>query len=87
VDAYVFDQKRILSAVRQTDRQVKSGHYVKNEDMKDWLLSSGTEHDRRFQSVPAESNTMTKRCASKIVWSALARTPLREIRLLRIFSS
>ena len=28
---------------RHADRQVKSGHYVKQEDMKAWLLSWGTE--------------------------------------------
>jgi predicted transcriptional regulator len=30
---------------RQADRQVKSGHYVKQEDMKAWLLSWGTEQE------------------------------------------
>jgi predicted transcriptional regulator len=45
VESYVADQERILSEVRQADRQVKSGHYVKNEDMKAWLLSWGTEHE------------------------------------------
>ena len=45
VEAYVSDQERMLAEVRQADRQVKSGHYVKNEDMKAWLLSWGTEHE------------------------------------------
>jgi hypothetical protein len=31
--------------MRQADRQVESGHYVKQEDMKAWLLSSGTVHE------------------------------------------
>jgi predicted transcriptional regulator len=35
----------MLAEVRQADRQVKSGHYIKNEDMKAWLLSWGTEHE------------------------------------------
>src|SRR6202047_3028168 len=39
VEVYVSDQERMLAEVRQADRQVKSGHYVKNEDMKAWLLS------------------------------------------------
>ncbi len=39
------DQERMLAVVRQADRQVKSGHCVKNEDMKAWLLSWGTEHE------------------------------------------
>jgi hypothetical protein len=30
---------------RQADRQVESGHYVKHEDMKAWLLSWGTGHE------------------------------------------
>jgi predicted transcriptional regulator len=45
VEAYVSDQERMLAEVRQADRQVKTGHYIKNEDMKAWLLSWGTEHE------------------------------------------
>jgi predicted transcriptional regulator len=45
VEAYVADHERMLAEVRQADRQVKSGHYVKNEDMKAWLLSWGTDHE------------------------------------------
>jgi predicted transcriptional regulator len=45
VEVYVSDQERMLAEVRQADRQVKSGHYIKNEDMKAWLLSWGTEHE------------------------------------------
>src|SRR5271155_3866689 len=45
VEAYVADQERMLAETRQADRQVKSGHYVKQEDMKAWLLSWGTEHE------------------------------------------
>ncbi len=45
VEAYVSDQERILAEIRQADRQVKSGHYIKNEDMKAWLLSWGTDHE------------------------------------------
>lgn len=45
VEAYVSDQERMLAEVRQADRQVQLGHYVKNEDMKAWLLSWGTEHE------------------------------------------
>ncbi len=42
VESYVADQERMLSEVRQGERQVASGHYVKHEDMKAWLLSWGT---------------------------------------------
>ncbi len=45
VEVYVSDQERMLGEVRQADRQVKSGHYIKNEDMKAWLLSWGTDHE------------------------------------------
>ena len=43
VEVYVSDQERMLGEVRQADRQVKSGHYIKSEDMKAWLLSWGTD--------------------------------------------
>jgi len=45
VESYVADQERLLAELRQADRQVKSGHYVKHEDMKAWLLSWGTDHE------------------------------------------
>jgi len=45
VEAYVSDQERMLAEVRQADRQVKAGHYIKNEDMKAWLLSWRTERE------------------------------------------
>ena len=45
VEAYVSDQERMLAEVGQAGRQVKAGHYVRNEDMKAWLLSWGTEHE------------------------------------------
>jgi predicted transcriptional regulator len=45
VESYVADQERMLAEMRQSDRQVKSGHYVRHEDMKAWLLSWGTERE------------------------------------------
>jgi predicted transcriptional regulator len=45
VESYVADQERMLAEVEQADRQVKSGHYIKREDMKAWLLSWGTGHE------------------------------------------
>ena len=45
VEAYVADQERLLAESRQAERQVKSGHYIKHEEMKAWLLSWGTEHE------------------------------------------
>ena len=45
VESYVADQERMLAETRQGDRQVKSGHYIRHEDMKAWLLSWGTDHE------------------------------------------
>jgi RHH-type transcriptional regulator, rel operon repressor / antitoxin RelB len=45
VESYVADQERMLAETRQADRQVKSGHYVKHQDMKAWLLSWGTDRE------------------------------------------
>jgi predicted transcriptional regulator len=45
VESYVADQERMLGEIRQADRQVKSGHYVRHEDMKAWLLSWGTDRE------------------------------------------
>jgi len=42
---YVSDQQRMLADVRQADRQLKAGHFVKHEGMKAWLLSWGTDHE------------------------------------------
>ena len=43
VDSYVADQERLRAEVRQADRQVTTGHYIRHEDMKAWLLSWGTD--------------------------------------------
>jgi predicted transcriptional regulator len=45
VESYVADQERIRSEIRQATRQVESGHYVRDADMKAWLLSWGTDHE------------------------------------------
>jgi predicted transcriptional regulator len=45
VESYVADQDRIAAEIREADRQVKSGHYVRDEDMKAWLLSWGTNRE------------------------------------------
>ncbi|NDQ57893.1 MAG: hypothetical protein GZ088_12550 [Acidipila sp.] len=45
VESYVADQERMLGEIRQADRQVKSGHYIRHEDMKAWLLSWGTNRE------------------------------------------
>jgi predicted transcriptional regulator len=45
VESYVADQERMLAEIRESDREVKSGHYIKHEDMKAWLLSWGTNRE------------------------------------------
>lgn len=45
VESYVADQERMLAEVRQAERQVKSGHYIRHEAMKAWLLSWGTNRE------------------------------------------
>jgi len=45
VESYVADQERLLAEIRQSDRQFKSGHYIRHEDMRAWLLSWGTDHE------------------------------------------
>ena len=45
VESYVADQERMLAEIRQAERQVELGHYIRHEDMKAWLLSWGTEHE------------------------------------------
>ena len=46
VESYVANQERMLAELRQADREVTSGHYVKHEDMKAWLLSWGTDREQ-----------------------------------------
>ena len=38
-------EEKMLAELRQADRQVTSGHYIRHEDMKAWLLSWGTDHE------------------------------------------
>ena len=45
VESYVADQERMLADIRRADGQVKSGHYIRHEDMKAWLLSWGTDRE------------------------------------------
>ena len=45
VESYVADQERLMAEIRLSDRELKSGHYVRHEDMKAWLLSWGTDHE------------------------------------------
>ena len=45
VESYVTDQEKMLAEIRQADRQVKGGHYIKHRDMKAWLLSWGTDRE------------------------------------------
>ena len=35
----------MMAELRHSDRQVKSGHYIRHGDMKAWLLSWGANHE------------------------------------------
>jgi hypothetical protein len=39
------NREEMLAEINQADRQIKSGHYIKDEDMKRWLLSWGTDRE------------------------------------------
>jgi len=45
VESYVNDQQRLRADIRLADNQLKSGHYIRQEDMKAWLLSWGTRNE------------------------------------------
>jgi len=45
VESYVADQERMLAEIRKADRHLKSGHYIRHDDMKAWLLSWGTANE------------------------------------------
>jgi len=45
VESYVADQERLMAETRLAERHAKSGHYVRHEDMKAWLLSWGTARE------------------------------------------
>lgn len=45
VESYIADQESMRAEIRQADRQVKAGHYIRHADMKAWLLSWGTSHE------------------------------------------
>jgi len=39
------ETKKRLAELRLRERQVESGHYIRHEDMKAWLLSWGTANE------------------------------------------
>ena len=45
VESYIADEQRLLAEVRDAEREVAAGHYIKHEDMKAWLLSWGTDRE------------------------------------------
>ena len=45
VESYVADQERLLAEIREAECEIANGHYVKDEDMRAWLLSWGTDHE------------------------------------------
>ena len=45
VESYVADQERLAAEIRAADRDVATGHYIRHEDMKAWLLTWGTDRE------------------------------------------
>src|SRR5574337_330448 len=45
VESYVSDQEHLLAELRQADRDVRNGHFVRDEDMRAWLLSWWTDNE------------------------------------------
>jgi len=41
----IAEQEKLRAEIREAERQVRVGHYVRHEDMKAWLLSWGTKHE------------------------------------------
>jgi predicted transcriptional regulator len=45
VETYIADQERLQAELRLADREVTAGHYIRDEDMRAWLLSWGTSSE------------------------------------------
>ena len=45
VESYVADQELLHTEIRSAESDVASGHHVRDEDMRAWLLSWGTEKE------------------------------------------
>jgi len=45
VESYVADQERLRAELRAAEADVAAGHYIRDEDMKAWLLSWGTKNE------------------------------------------
>src|SRR5215471_18623581 len=45
VETYIADQEHLQAEVRMAERDVAGGHYIKDEDMRAWLLSWGTANE------------------------------------------
>jgi predicted transcriptional regulator len=45
IEAYAAHQVKMLAELREANHQVKSGHYIRHEEMKAWLLSWGMDDE------------------------------------------
>jgi predicted transcriptional regulator len=45
VEIYVQEQERQLESIRRGFAEIESGHYIRHETMKAWLLSLGSDHE------------------------------------------
>ena len=41
----MLERERRRAEIREAEREVESGHYVRHDDMKAWLLSWGTKNE------------------------------------------
>ncbi len=74
-------KKECLRKFRQADRQGKSGHYIRHEDMKAWLLSWGTDRELPPpKCVSGKDHDDEEAVPVEIAWSPFARARLQKIR-------
>ena len=45
IESYIADQERLRADIRDSEADMKLGHYVRHDEMKAWLLSWGTDHE------------------------------------------
>src|SRR5882762_6096547 len=64
IESYVADPERLMADVAQANRQVKSGHYIRNEDVKA-CSSPGTELELRFRDASAANSMTARSCACR----------------------
>jgi predicted transcriptional regulator len=65
IECYDADHERLMAEVGQANRQLKAGHYIRNEDVKAWLLSWGTRHELPIPRCVCGKRPMARNCARR----------------------